>query len=71
MTIGASPGRNEKPSQASSPPNGAAAASAPFAAADAKSADRLEAAGIAERVKGETTVKPRKFGVSKAAARPS
>lgn len=32
-------------------PDGAAAAGAPFNAADTKAADRLEAAGVAERVK--------------------
>ncbi|WP_313004322.1 hypothetical protein [Brevundimonas sp.] len=34
-------------------PDGAAAAGAPFNAADVKAADRLEAAGVAERVKGD------------------
>ena len=36
-------------------PDGAAAAGAPFNAADAKAADRLEAAGVAERAKVEAS----------------
>ncbi len=40
-------------------PDGAAAAGAPFNAADAKAADRLEAAGVAERVKGDAQPKAR------------
>ena len=39
--------------------DGAAAAGAPFNAADAKAADRLEAAGVAERVKGYDKPKAR------------
>lgn len=38
---------------------GAAAAGASFNAADAKAADRLEAAGVAERVKGYDKPKAR------------
>jgi hypothetical protein len=40
-------------------PDGAAAAGAPFNAADAKAANRLETAGVAERVKaGAKATKP-------------
>ncbi|MBB4798000.1 hypothetical protein HNP32_001724 [Brevundimonas bullata] len=40
-------------------PDGAAAAGAPFTASDAKAADRLEAAGVAERVKAEPKAEPK------------
>lgn len=39
--------------------DGAAAAGATFNAQDAKAADRLEAAGVAERVKPEAHSKPK------------
>ncbi len=40
-------------------PDGAAAAGTTFNAKDAKAADRLEAAGVAERVKAEAQPKPK------------
>lgn len=40
-------------------PDGSAAADATFNAKDAKAADRLEAAGVAERVKPEPQPKPK------------
>lgn len=40
-------------------PDGSAAAGATFNAKDAKAADRLEAAGVAERVKAETQPAPK------------
>lgn len=40
-------------------PDGAAAAGVPFKATDAKAADRFEAAGGAERVKGDAQRKAR------------
>ena len=39
--------------------DGSAAAGAAFNAKDAKAADRLEAAGVAERVKAETQTAPK------------
>lgn len=39
--------------------DGSAAAGANFNAKDAKAADRLEAAGVAERVKADTQASPR------------
>lgn len=39
--------------------DGSAAAGATFNAKDAKAADRLEAAGVAERVKAEPQLKPK------------
>lgn len=43
-------------------PDGSAAAGSPFTAADAKAADRLEAAGVAVRAKAEA--EPKKAGAS-------
>ncbi len=40
-------------------PDGSAAAGATFNATDAKAADRLEAAGVAERVKPEAQTAPK------------
>lgn len=40
-------------------PDGSAAAGATFNAKDAKAADRLEAAGVAERVKPDPQPKPK------------
>lgn len=40
-------------------PDGSAAAGTPFNAKDAKAADRLEVAGVAERVKPEAHPKPK------------
>lgn len=50
--------------------DGSAAAGATFNAKDAKAADRLEAAGVAERVKAEPQPKP-KTEAKKASAPPS
>lgn len=49
-------------------PDGSAAAGAPFNAADAKAADRLEAAGVAERVRAETQAEPKKASAPPPAA---
>lgn len=40
-------------------PDGSAAAGATFCAKDAKAADRLEVAGVAERVKAEAQIAPK------------
>jgi len=51
-------------------PDGSAAAGATFNAKDAKAADRLEAAGVAERVKAEAQPAP-KAEAKKAGATPT